>query len=113
MSEEKKPLVWEYEQTNAAEAATLKEALRAVKDPEMGFSVIELGLIRNVAKTDNRVLITMILTTPFCPYGPQMIEDVRIAAQVVTKEEVAIDLRMDPWDMDMMEEGFDPGWGFF
>jgi hypothetical protein len=43
----------------------LKESLRNVHDPELGYSVIDLGLIRDVVKEENRAVITMILTDSF------------------------------------------------
>ena len=58
-------------------------------------------------------MITMILTTPFCPYAPQMLEEVRTYAENALGLPTAIDLRMDLWDESMMEEGFELDWGFF
>ena len=55
----------------------------------------------------------MILTTPFCPYAPQMLEEVRTYAENALGIPTAIDLRMDLWDESMMEEGFELDWGFF
>ena len=91
----------------------LRDALRDVRDPELGYSVIELGLIRNVTFQENHFLITMILTTPFCPYAPTMVEEVRVHAESALATPVNIDLRMDLWDESMMEEGFELDWGFF
>ena len=115
MSEENKknPAVWEYESEDTQKAAVLRDALREVRDPELGYNVIELGLIRNVIHQENRFLITMILTTPFCPYAPQMVEEVRKHAEKALGTDVIIDLRMDLWDESMMEEGFELDWGLF
>jgi len=55
----------------------LREALREVVDPEIGMNIIELGLIRNMELSDEKVHITMIMTTPFCPYAPQLLEQTR------------------------------------
>ena len=115
MEEEKKrnAAVWDYETAEPEKAALLKDALREVRDPELGYNVIELGLIRNVIDQEGRLLITMILTTPFCPYAPQMLEDVRSCAENALGIPTAIDLRMDLWDESMMEEGFNLDWGLF
>ncbi len=116
MEEETKkrnPAVWEFEAAEPEKAALLRDALREVRDPELGYSVIELGLIRNVVLQKNRYLITMILTTPFCPYAPTMVEQVRKQAESVLDLSVVIDLRMDLWDESMMEEGFELDWGLF
>ena len=116
MAEEKakkNPAVWEYESVDPEKAGILKDALRNVADPELGLNVIELGLVRNVTVQDGRLLITMIMTTPFCPYAPQMLEEVRVYAENALGMPTAIDLRMDLWDESMMEEGFELDWGFF
>lgn len=112
-TKKKNPAVWDFEPSEPEKAALLRDALREVRDPELGYNVIELGLIRNVSLQETRYLITMILTTPFCPYAPMMVEDVRVHAEAVLGNSVAIDLRMDPWDESMMEEGFELDWGFF
>ena len=117
MSEEQEtkrnPAVWEFEADEPEKAALLRDALREVRDPELGFSVIELGLVRNVTRQESRYLITMIMTSPFCPYAPMMIEEVRVHAEKALGSDVSIDLRMDLWDESMMEEGFELDWGFF
>ena len=107
----KNPAVWEYSSVEPEKANLLKDALRVVTDPELGYSVIDLGLIRNVVVTEGRMMITMILTTPFCPYAPQIVSDVRNIAEETLKMPTSIDLRMDLWDESMMEEGFELDWG--
>ncbi len=105
--------VWDLEKADAERARMMKESLRNVLDPELGYSVIDLGLIRNVVEEPGRVLITMILTTPFCPYSGQLIEEVRQAAWDALEKEAFVDLRFDPWDPEMMEEGIDLDWGLY
>ena len=89
------------------------EALRTVIDPEIGLNVVELGLIRDVDIDESSTKITMILTTPFCPYGPAMIEQVRTAANQVSSEEIEVELGIELWDPSMMEEGAGGDWGLF
>lgn len=91
----------------------IKEALRQVIDPEIGLNVVELGLIREIEPTEEAVKITMILTTPFCPYGPAMIEQVRVAADVVTGGGTEVEVGTELWDPSMMEEGAGGDWGLF
>ena len=59
----------------------LRDALRAVVDPEIGMNVIELGLIRRVELSEERCHLVVIMTTPFCPYAPQLLEQIRRTAQ--------------------------------
>ena len=54
--------------------AGLYDALRTVIDPEIGMNIIELGLVRGVEFDDERAHVNMIMTTPFCPYAPQLLE---------------------------------------
>jgi len=92
----------------------VQEALRTVIDPEIGLNVVELGLIRGLEIRDDRHLdLTMILTTPFCPYGPQIIEQVRKTAHSVTGSEVKVEVGAELWDPSMMEEGAGGDWGLF
>ncbi len=90
------------------------EALREVIDPEIGLNVVELGLIRNIeANGEDGVHITMILTTPFCPYGPAMIDQVRQTASRTTGGSARVELGTELWDPSMMEEGAGGDWGLF
>ena len=93
----------------------LIESLRTVIDPEIGLNIVELGLLRNVEvqEEDDSATITMILTTPFCPYGPQLIEQVRMVGNQVMQGGVQVELGTELWDPSMMEEGAGGDWGLF
>ncbi len=91
----------------------LLEALRAVIDPEIGMNVIELGLIRHTDIMDDRAHINMIMTTPFCPYAPQLLEQTRRTAQEFLGVPTTIEMGMEMWDPSMMEEGVADDWGLF
>ncbi len=52
-------------------------ALKEVVDPEVGISVVDLGLIRDVAVNGHRVEIVMTLTTAACPLADYLTEQVR------------------------------------
>ena len=93
--------------------AGLYEALRSVIDPEIGMNIIELGLVRNVEIEDERSHVTMIMTTPFCPYAPQLLEQTRRTAQDFLGTPTTIEMGMEMWDPSMMEEGAASDWGLF
>jgi len=52
-------------------------ALKAVVDPELLIDVWTLELIYGLIIKDDTVTITMTFTTPLCPYGPMLVEDVK------------------------------------
>ena len=59
-------------------AELARKALRAVKDPELGLNVVDIGLIYDVAVTDDGVAhVKMTLTSPGCPAGAEITEDVK------------------------------------
>ena len=101
------------EQTQQVTEEGLRDALRAVVDPEIGMNVIELGLIRNVDISDQRCHMVVIMTTPFCPYAPQLLEMVRRTAQDYAGVPTTIEMGMEMWDPSMMEEGAADDWGLF
>ena len=84
----------------------VRSALESVMDPEIGLSVIDLGLIREVHFLPGQTLIKMMLATPFCPYAPQMVADVKQATMGVVSQECEVELLPDAWSPDMMP---DPG----
>ena len=106
-------VIWQAESTHPKMAENLKETLREVMDPEIGLNIIELGLIRDVEVQDEQVKMTMILTTPFCPYGPAMIDMTRKKAQNAVDRPLIIEMGREMWDPSMMEEGAGGDWGLF
>lgn len=105
--------VWEAELEYPELCDQLKKSLSEVLDPELGLNIIQLGLIRNVKINEEGAVVKMILTTPFCPYGPSMLESARQKAEKALGREVTIDFGLEPWDFSMMEEGIDLNWGMY
>lgn len=91
----------------------VREALRQVVDPEIGMDVIALGLIRELDLQPDHSHVVMLLTTPFCPYGPQLMEQTRRCVQDATGVPTTIEMGMEMWDTSMMEEGAGQDWGLF
>lgn len=84
----------------------VREALENVIDPELGLDFVELGLVYDIAIEGTEVFITFTLTSPGCPIGPQVSEQM---------EEFAGDLPgitnvhtkmvfTPPWTPDLMSE---------
>lgn len=84
----------------------IRSALETVMDPEIGLSVIDLGLIREVHVLEGRTLVKMMLTTPFCPYAPQLMADVKSASLSVVPQPCEVEILPDAWSPDLMP---DPG----
>jgi len=84
----------------------VRAALETVMDPEIQLSVVDLGLIREVILEPGRTLVRMLLTTPFCPYAPQLTEDVKQAAMSVVAQPCEVEIMPDAWSSEMMP---DPG----
>jgi metal-sulfur cluster biosynthetic enzyme len=99
----------------ATKEEELIEALRSVIDPEIGLNIVELGLVRNIDINEeaDTADITMILTTPFCPYGPAIIEQVRQSGSSVCAGGARVEIGTELWDPSMMEEGAGGDWGLF
>ncbi len=106
-------VIWQADSTHPELAESLREALRQIVDPEIGLNIIELGLMRDVEVGDDRAKMTMILTTPFCPYGPAMIETTRQKAEEALGRPAEIEMGMEMWDFSMMEEGAGADWGMY
>ena len=96
---------WEIEDTHPELVEDIKKALRTVMDPELGVDIIALGLVRNVQITEDEAKITMILTTPFCPYGPALLEMARQKVEMVVKKPTTLEIGNEVWDMSMLEDG--------
>lgn len=105
--------MWEADSTDPQGAEQVRTALREVMDPEIGLNVIELGLIRDLRIENSSQHLKMIMTTPFCPYGPALLESARSKAEQATGRSTTIELAMDPWDPSMMEDGVGSDWGLF
>ena len=84
----------------------VRKALRAVKDPELNLNIIDIGLVYDVDVADGgRVHVKMTLTSPGCPAGTEILDDVkRVLADMEGVESVDVELVWDPyWTPDKMD----------
>ena len=92
------------EAQKAGAAATVEKqekilnALQAVLDPEIGMSVIDLDLIREVNVGSEEAEIRMVLTTPFCPYGPMLINQIQAASEQAAEMPIKVTVLPDRWE---------------
>ena len=89
----KTPILAEAEKQEA-----ILNALQSVLDPEIGLSVIDLDLIREVQFTPEEAEIRMVLTTPFCPYGPMLINQIQSVAEQAAETPVKVTVLPDRWE---------------
>jgi len=83
------------------------DALRTVSDPEVGESVVDLGLIYRVDCAPGRVHIDMTMTSPACPMSGSIAEEAEGAIRNACAEvrEVTVDVVFDPpWTPERMSE---------
>lgn len=85
-------------------------ALRQVHDPELYINVVDLGLIYEVTITPTEdkaeVYVKMTMTSPACPAGPQLVQDVKDvlgALEEVGNVKVEVTLS-PPWTPDRMTD---------
>lgn len=87
--------------------SVVREALRAVDDPEVGMSIVELGLVYRIDVAPERVHVEMTMTTPACPMSGMILDNAREAIAAVSPEGTAVDIELvwEPqWTPDLMSE---------
>jgi len=82
------------------------DALRDVIDPELGLDFVELGLIYDVEIDGDTVEITYTLTSPGCPIGPQISEQIEeFVGELDGVEDVRSTMTFSPpWTPERMSE---------
>lgn len=80
----------------------VRDALKQVKDPELGLDLVVLGLVYDVEIDENDVHATISLTSPMCPVADQIVDEAREAiAGVENVEDAEVELTFDPpWTPD-------------
>jgi len=85
-------------------------ALRQVRDPELMVNIVDLGLIYGIEAEEvdgkSNIHIMMTMTTPACPFGPELIREVReVLDGMESTGTVEVQLTLSPpWTPDRMTE---------
>ncbi|HSG09372.1 MAG TPA: metal-sulfur cluster assembly factor [Longimicrobiales bacterium] len=75
----------------------VRNALKGVKDPELGLDLVVLGLVYDIEVKDADVKVTISLTSPMCPVAGQIVEDAKQAVLDVEGVETAdVELTFEP-----------------
>jgi metal-sulfur cluster biosynthetic enzyme len=88
------------------EVDDVMEALENVIDPELGLDFVSLGLIYEVEIEDRDVHVTFTLTTPACPIGPTVTEQIKeFVSEIAGVEKVFPKMVFSPpWSPEKMTE---------
>jgi metal-sulfur cluster biosynthetic enzyme len=92
--------------TTTLDPQALRIALKRVIDPEIFENIVDLGLVYNVeVLPQDHVLVTMTLTTPHCPMGPEIIENVENTISSEGASSVEVKIVWEPqWTPNMMTD---------
>src|ERR1700727_3929766 len=93
----------------AAASPTVDDVMDALSngiDPELGLDFVELGLIYGVEVNDGNVHVTFTLTTPGCPIGPQVTEQIEeFVGELDDVRTIESDMVfVPPWSPEKMSE---------
>jgi len=93
-------------ETDSGVEKKIWKALRGVIDPELGVSIVDLGLVYKVRFSGGRAEIEMTLTSPGCPLAPIIDQEVKKALKKVKEvEKIKLELVWEPpWTQEMMSE---------
>jgi metal-sulfur cluster biosynthetic enzyme len=91
--------------TTALTPEAVREVLRKVKDPELDLNIMDLGLVYDVVIEDGMVHVTMTLTSPGCPAGPMITNDVyREVRALEGVKDVDVEIVWEPyWTPERIE----------
>jgi metal-sulfur cluster biosynthetic enzyme len=83
----------------------IETTLKTVIDPELGYNIVDLGLIYNIDLTPKpstlnpNITIVMTLTSPGCPLAPYFINQIKevvSTAAHLTPDQIDVDITFDP-----------------
>jgi metal-sulfur cluster biosynthetic enzyme len=79
-------------------------ALRDVVDPEIGLSILELGLVYGIDVAGGNIRVRLTMTSPACPLGEQIVRDAEARLQAIEGAAgVRVELVWDPpWSPERM-----------
>lgn len=94
----------------APDEEAIRNVLRRVIDPEVGINIVDLGLVYRITTgsgTTAGMVIEMTMTSPACPMGEMIMDDIRAELAMAFPDEFPADIRLvwePPWQPSMMSE---------
>ena len=85
----------------------IRAALKTVIDPELGINIVDLGLVYHAERNATGIAVELTMTTPACPLGEMMSEEVRrvLGERFSDVADIRVDIVWDPpWSPDLMSE---------
>lgn len=86
---------------------TILALLHTVIDPEAGMNIVDLGLLYDLMIEDDTVRVAITMTSPACPMGDMILDDVEAKLRRVIASPIHLDIQLvwsPPWDPSMMSE---------
>lgn len=83
----------------------VQRVLRRVVDPEVGANIVDLGLIYDLRLTPERVDVVMTMTSPACPMGEMIMDEVRHELTALLPSSCAVEVELvwsPPWTPERM-----------
>jgi len=87
------------------DAESIRTLLHQVIDPEVGINIVDLGLIYGIEASPGRVIVTMTMTSPACPMGEMIKDEIDAVLTAVLPHETAVEVRIvwdPPWTRERM-----------
>jgi len=84
---------------------SVRALLRRVIDPEVGVNIVDLGLVYRIDVTAEEVLVEMTMTSPACPMGDMIMDDIDAVLDAALPENLRVVVKMvwdPPWNPGMM-----------
>ena len=86
---------------------SVRAILRQVIDPEVGVNIVDLGLVYRIDVSAGQVLIEMTMTSPACPMGDMIMDDINAAVEAALPEDIPVVVQLvwePPWNPGMMND---------
>jgi len=80
-----------------ADKEDVMNVLKGVNDPEIGIDIVTLELIYDVSVEGEKAKVKMTFTTPMCPYGPMLVEEIKTkVSEIDGIKEIDVEITFDP-----------------